>query len=469
MAASFFFDKSGRGTSTGSSQFFVSTLARQLADFNRTYRNTLFRLLDSNPRVFSLTGIPQLRALILDPLQSISAPDDPTLPVIVLDGLDECGNKRDLELLMEMVLELSHLPSNYRVFVGSRPEREVSDAWLHNRVEVHMEDTDRIPTRETQEDISKYIQEKLPQIPSRGATTWPPSLEEMGRFAKQCGGIFEIARIRVRLLQNSLGGVYPSKVFARLLADTHSGLPQFETEYLRILREAYLGDPGMVLDESEEAERREVLERFRRVVGTIITLRHSPDMATLIIFLNMSRDDIASVLRPISSIIEVPQDDPTDPIYFFHATCREFLLGKPTGTKEDEVFFFRDPKGSFLAPICLEFMIKFLQPGRLFNLDHRKGNRALPRGYISTMIHLRYAARHWPAHLELAEPQGLVRELVCEFMSKHVVTWVESVIWSDIFDKVGIVPRNPSHRTQLLKCLDQVISVSAVGLIQSIC
>lgn len=60
LAASFFFDKSGGTNNTNSSTFFISTLARQLADFHSGYRRLLFRLLESDPHaplLFSSRGL----------------------------------------------------------------------------------------------------------------------------------------------------------------------------------------------------------------------------------------------------------------------------------------------------------------------------------------------------------------------------------------------------------------------------
>lgn len=468
LAASFFFDKSARGDSANSSKLFISTLARQLADFQPSYRSALSHLLDNNPRAVSLIGKDQLKTLILDPLSAVSTDSIDSPLVIILDGLDECGNQRDLEYLMEIILDFSRLPSHFRILVSSRPEREVFDVMLRLPFGVPMHDTDRIPTQETERDISKYVHKRLPDIPSRGCLNWPPSSDDMQVFAKQCGGIFEIARIRIRILEESRATPL-DRAFRRLLEDTRRGLPKFETEYLRILRRAYLptredSEELEFVDEGDQMDKDEVLARYRRVVGTIVSLRQSPDITLLAALLSMPCDDIYSVLRPIASIIEVPSPNrPMDYVHFFHATAREFLLSKPTSTvEEDSVFFFSDSQGTYLAPICLQILTRYLQPNQPITLNYRQGNRDFPRGYVGLWVHLRYAMRHWTAHIQWRALDEEYKNMLRDFMRWRLVMWTEAVVWSEVLDKVGFVPRKPLHRVQLLKCLEDLVGLSEV-------
>ncbi|KAF9062927.1 hypothetical protein BDP27DRAFT_1271318, partial [Rhodocollybia butyracea] len=68
LGASFFFDKTGAKRSTDSGELFVSTLARQLAEYHPRYRNSLFQLLHNDSRLLSRSGVDQLKQLIIDPM-----------------------------------------------------------------------------------------------------------------------------------------------------------------------------------------------------------------------------------------------------------------------------------------------------------------------------------------------------------------------------------------------------------------
>ena len=76
-----------------------------------------------------------MKALILEPMDELKELWSPVdnRPVIVLDGLDECGDLEALKMLMKLVLMLDGLPSELAVLVSCRPESEV----VHARETVH--------------------------------------------------------------------------------------------------------------------------------------------------------------------------------------------------------------------------------------------------------------------------------------------------------------------------------------------
>lgn len=97
-------------------------------------------------------------------------------------------------------------------------------------------------------------------------------------------------------------------------------------------------------------------------MGAVIALIEPLPLNSLAQLLKMSRSETASALQPISSILNIP-DNEVAPVHFLHATAREFLTGEPVGSDEEkEKFFFNDLKGAFLAPFCLELMIEAFCP-----------------------------------------------------------------------------------------------------------
>src|SRR6266849_5526754 len=96
LAASFFWDKTGSRVNANSLELFPSTLASQLAMFSRDYEALLVnRLLDRSSRnVLRLPLEKRMDLLIIEPMGSISQMFSSMggRPVVVLDGLDECGD-----------------------------------------------------------------------------------------------------------------------------------------------------------------------------------------------------------------------------------------------------------------------------------------------------------------------------------------------------------------------------------------
>ncbi|KAF8341620.1 uncharacterized protein EI90DRAFT_1759380 [Cantharellus anzutake] len=122
LAASYFWDKNRKGSGLDSIEQFPSTLACQLASFNEDFRLSLVRHLQ-RPGLALFQDLPlekQMKTLVIEPirnLKDIFPSDTKDRFVIVLDGLDECGNQETLESLMGMVLGLRELPQAFAVLM----------------------------------------------------------------------------------------------------------------------------------------------------------------------------------------------------------------------------------------------------------------------------------------------------------------------------------------------------------------
>ncbi|KAF7976844.1 hypothetical protein HWV62_5546 [Athelia sp. TMB] len=465
LAASFFFDKSGRTRNTGSSEYFITTLAFQLAEFYPPYRQALFRCLESRKSIISRPADErQLQDLILTPLESIvdSTSTMVSFPpsVIVLDGLDECGEPVDLEFLMVMVIALSKLPPTIRILVSCRPEREVIDAWSeHLESGVYVtHDVDKIPEASTHADILEHVQQSLKKLPSRHSVEWPPPPYDMALFAERCRGHFEIAHIRLRILQRSRG-LSSEQAFKRLLQETDSRVLGVDAEYLRILRRAY--PPPFSPDGLERSEmnlRTEVRQRYRTVVGTLLGLRDGRRLSSagLALLLKMKKTEVEEVLGPISSIINVP-DSLWEPITFFHATCPEFLRSSPLDTSEemDKVFFFASNEENMLGARCLELLVRDLRPGRLLNAERYMDD---PGDKTGMFFPLEYASDNWDAHLAQLPGSELPLDLLEQFMARHFLAWLELMLLFQLTGetesrKIGLIMAPISKRLASLDIL----------------
>ncbi|KAF8322366.1 uncharacterized protein EI90DRAFT_2854540, partial [Cantharellus anzutake] len=96
LAASFFWDKNQTGSGLDSTKQFPSTLAHQLACFNEDFKMSLVRCLRQQDLqlVQDLPLDKQLKSLVIEPMRNLTKilPSGKDRPVIVLDGLDECGD-----------------------------------------------------------------------------------------------------------------------------------------------------------------------------------------------------------------------------------------------------------------------------------------------------------------------------------------------------------------------------------------
>ena len=77
-------------------------------------------------------------------------------PVVVLDGLDECGDGEMLARLMKLVLLLDKLPQHFMILVSARPELEIRGAFRTSRY-IPCVYTDKISNDDTDHTIREMV------------------------------------------------------------------------------------------------------------------------------------------------------------------------------------------------------------------------------------------------------------------------------------------------------------------------
>ena len=392
LAASFFWDKTGRRSNTNSIELFPSTLASQLATFNRDYEALLVnRLLDRSSRnVFRLPLETQMRLLIIEPASSISQAFESARgrPVVVLDGLDECGDSEMLARLIELVLLLDGLPHDFMILVSSRPEQEIRDA-CGTFGDIPCVSTDKISEGDTDHTIREMVRDGLGKIGRSRRADWAPSEGDLDAFVGTCRQLPVLVEIRVREVRILARSLTFQRAF-HTVKDDAAMSKDLNDDYLHILRRANFGVSPCVLS------------TYREVVGTIIGACEPLGIGTISGILRTSNGDVLAVLDPIGSIIDAPTLS-DDPVHFYHATAKEFLTGPPQGDDNDREFFFKfnDEKASLALTL-----LKILN----HNLKRNMGNTAdsIPLGQgrridLQTLPeHIVYATQHWSTHLDLS-------------------------------------------------------------------
>ena len=409
LAASFFWDKTGSHEGADSIERFPCTLAAQLASFSPEYERLLVNHLlhPSSRDVHMLPLSRQMDSLVIEPMSKISEMFSSTYPVIVLDGLDECGDRETLEKLMQLVLLLDKLPPNFTVLVSSRPESEIRAVWGASD-DVSCLSTDEIRKDDTDHTISEMVKAGLATIHPRHPPDWPPE-DELHTFVQTCRQLPVLAEIRVREVKILAKGLTLQEAFEEVKKDGAMS-KDLNDDYLRILRRAYRGVHPSVLD------------RYRKVVGTVIVVDIPLNFATISKILDISDERIRAALDPISPILNVPTSD-NDPIHFYHATAKEFLIGPPHG--DDREFFFSDVQGVFLALPLL----KILNCNLKRNMANTPNLTPFGEGgaYNGSNLgqHVAYAARRWQMHLDLSLASEELWAELRLFLTTKLLFWME--------------------------------------------
>ena len=212
-----------------------------------------------------------LRKPLIAAFQAHSA-SPPSLPIIlVIDGLDECGDRALVPELLRDLLELvrSSDLSWLRILVAARPEPHImavltassTDYLVHHR---SLNDT----VDKWSRDVRRYLEETVPKIEPYGEylKQHPDDLETLVRRA---GGVFIYARVAVSFLEVNRGWPAHQQFRSLLHSTTGAGLSPLDQLYLQVLELAF---PLEDFKHPDFADRRGALTLFLQ----LLTLRVDP-------------------------------------------------------------------------------------------------------------------------------------------------------------------------------------------------
>ncbi|KAG6329002.1 hypothetical protein ID866_10087, partial [Astraeus odoratus] len=216
-----------------------TTIARDLAGRDPLLRRELAGVIVGNPSLKSSSDVArQWEKLIAEPLNGLVAGN----VIIVIDALDESGDESTRIQLLEVLASerLKQLPPTVRVFLTSRPSRDICAA-LENVPHILARTLDGVDAAATQRDIGQYISTKLKEIRSRFDDTEIKQLTEMS------DGLFEWARLACEFIKPRKAGVNAKRRFKELVSRTRG-------QGSALLDEMYCSILGEIVDNSPEAQ-----------------------------------------------------------------------------------------------------------------------------------------------------------------------------------------------------------------------
>ncbi|KIM36304.1 hypothetical protein M413DRAFT_36780, partial [Hebeloma cylindrosporum] len=134
LAASFFFSRGSTGRNN--EVLFICTLVYQLIISIPGMRECVERALDQDQLLLSRSLEAQMEELIVKPINFL-AQDDSTASslrscprLILIDGLDECGDPKAQAYILRILLNAaSQLSVRFKVLIASRPEHVIREAF----------------------------------------------------------------------------------------------------------------------------------------------------------------------------------------------------------------------------------------------------------------------------------------------------------------------------------------------------
>ena len=329
LAASFFFSRAAAQRRTET--YLIATIASQLAMSIPSTKPFIEQAMLDNLAVFDKALSIQMTHLITQPLIKASLQAGRSSPwpsLLIIDGLDECNGEKVqadiLHILNGALVQLkSSLPTIY-LLIASRPEPAICDVFLdklsaitHHLVLDNSYNPDRDIATFLRSSFADIYHRRRTRFPSMSSLTMPwPSERVISFLVQKSSGQFIFAATVIRFIDEDRK--LPTSQLQLILDICQSpDASQRGTNPFALLDQLY----AHTLKSSKE------LDRVRSFLGAIFYLegRRAPTPYFLEALLGLSPDELALSFWDLHSIIDIP-DFKSDPIRFYHASFRDFLV-----------------------------------------------------------------------------------------------------------------------------------------------
>lgn len=360
--------------------FLFSSISRDLADSDILWRKSLVRIIEKTALRTSADPETQFNELIVKPSK-----DAETLGpvVIVIDALDESGDRMERKVLLKLLLERSsELPSSYRFIITSRPEPDIELRCKQSTVVCkRMADIDPL---DTLNDIRHFVSSELSYVGH--ILDEELKMDWRSLLARRAEGFFQWANIACRFID-------PTVEFG-----VGRRLKAISTSTSSSLYELY----HQILDNQPEFKDEEFFNSFRVIIGAIIVAREPLTITALQFLLRHTIQNASVVLRPLHSLF-IGVDDTDTPIQPLHTSLTDFFTSVEQKTGVPNQYYIDTSDQSFMALGCLNLLNRML----CFNLcsletSHRT-NHDQPDFFLRVAgaipSDLSYACCFWALHL----------------------------------------------------------------------
>jgi hypothetical protein len=316
LLASYFFFRGAGDRST--MHRFAVTLASQLAAALPATIPLIEAAVKAEPGLLtdkvSLTT--QLDRLILSPFRNVveqrvlaeTLTNGPFL--IVIDGLDECEDKRGVEEFIEHILRFfeEHPTIPLRVFIASRVEQ-------HIRICL---DTDgvvlgNLDSHSAESDIEKFLEASFATVARK---------DRVVKAYVRTRGLWPTESDKRKLAQHIKGSfVLASTMFKYIVQPPTKEDPMTPMERLPLT----LGMNGLDGLYSQTLAHSQHLPHFSKIISTIALLKGALPIVTISDILGIEPFEVVRVLLNLQAIIHVPGTDEEGDVTLCHTSLRDFL------------------------------------------------------------------------------------------------------------------------------------------------
>ncbi|EED11615.1 WD-repeat protein, putative [Talaromyces stipitatus ATCC 10500] len=444
LAASFFFARGGGDASHAG--LFATSIAVQLANDVPQLHDAVCMAITKCSDIASRSLSDQWRRLVLQPFSSLET-NSPSSYLIVIDALDECNGKNDIQTIFQLLSEARQLiPLRLRFFLTSRPDTVIRRGFQEvptvDRRDVILHQIERALVNH---DIALYCNHELALIRQEQylEPDWP-ILEEIQRLVNKSSGLFIWAATACRYIRQGRNNA-EERLSMVLNTQIHDSGPEKELDaiYTMVLINSV---PGNFSNEEKE----KLYARLVHLLGSVVILFAPLSIHALNTLLDISVNEIKRTIIDLHSILHVPLEEHND-LRLHHPSFRDYLVN-PTRCGLKSLQVSEEGAHRRLLFDCLDLMSATLKEN-ICDLDY--SNPGILRAeveerHVQQSIHpaLRYACLYWVQHLQRSSQMIYDKDQVDNFMRQHLLAWLEALSWMG----------RAAESIQVVTCLQSIAS-----------
>jgi hypothetical protein len=323
------------------------------------------------------------------------------LPAVVLiDGLDECGDAAEEYDLMDALLGLQ-FPPHLKFIVCSRPENEIRRAVAQSAHVVKSLSLSTVDKTISDADIRLYLESSLAKsIPAQWppGQQWPPQ-RELEELVQKSNGLFAYASSVCRYLASKQTD--PWERMKRVVnADKIPGkiIAPLDELYTLIMQEAF---DELDLDAGEE-------QKLLKCLRLLTVMVKPGSLATISILVDLHARSLRMLFTYLHSVLHIPEEDDRDDVVPYHIAFFEYLAD--TKRAKSAWVIDRDAGHRELTRRCLTIMDS---ADVAAFLDHPR------RSVISN--HTTYVLINWAHHLSATRnPTWLLQNFLASIRGRFL-------------------------------------------------
>ena len=383
----------------------IRTLAHQLGSYDSRIGTALYEIINKDRMIPLAVLSSQFKKLLTDPLSSLGELHTQGPVVVILDALDECGSVDERKRLLEVLAgQVTDLPSNFRLVITSRAERDIRCAF---QSQAHIQPYELgLTSAKYNQDISAYLRHRMATICANDQQLglqpdWPGE-KDILNLTDRAHGLF----IWASTASDFIDAYDPRKQLQLLLrGDLLSGAQSA----LDVLYKTALECAGDWGDEDFVAD-------FRSVVGIILVAQIPLSSAGIDELLRGLGIRCSKVLSRLGCVCQL---DPK--VRVLHPSFLDFLSTR-SRCGRDAWFFDPGPYHYALGTQCLRWLEKVLKR----NMCDLTLSADFTDGQFSE--HESYACMFWIDHTCLIKEgnQSLIDQ-VEGFLRRHLLHWIEAM------------------------------------------